>query len=61
MENPLKAIKSEIEEIKRDVRVAVEIALVREAVRTGLSRLITLDPESGVSYQVALRSIGESK
>ncbi len=59
MTNPLDAIKSEIAGIETRVRIAVETAILRESVRTGLSRLATLDTDRAGSYQAALANVGE--
>lgn len=59
MINPLDAVKKEIDEIKTDVRIAVETAILRESVRFQLSRLITLDKDRAEVYGNCLQQIGE--
>jgi hypothetical protein len=60
MFDPLAGIKSEIEEIKADVLLAVQIAILREAAATTLSRLATLDPAKATAYRCAIQTIGAS-
>lgn len=52
-------VKTEIKEIKKDVRIAVETELLRESVRFQLSRLLTLDTDRSEAYGQALSIIGE--
>lgn len=59
MINPLDAIKGDLDRIKKDIRVAVETAILRESVRVALSRLITLDHDRAYKYNSAMDAIGE--
>lgn len=58
MFDPLAQLKAQVADIEKRVRVAVEIAILRETVRFQLSRLMTLDPDNA-QYKSALDSIGE--
>jgi len=61
MMDPLSAIRAEVQSIKTEVRIAVETAILREAVRVSLSRLATLDPARQTDYRSALGAIGEGE
>lgn len=52
MNNPLNSLAEGIEK-------KVKIALMREAARAILSRLITLDPDQVDQYKAAIGAIGE--
>lgn len=63
MDNPfaplLTEVNKRIDEIKHDVRVSVETAILRESVKFQLSRLLTLDLTDSHAYQTALDALGE--
>ncbi len=55
--DPLGPIKDKLEEIKHDVRIAVEVAILEETTRFNLSRLMTLKPDRAVQYQASLDAL----
>lgn len=59
MFDPLEAVKSEIGDIEKRVRLAVEIAILRQSARFMLFRLPMLDPARKDSYQAAITALGE--
>jgi hypothetical protein len=52
-------IEAKIEQIKADVRLAVEIAIYRETAKTVLSRLATLDVANSTEYLSAIQALGD--
>jgi hypothetical protein len=54
MNNPLDAIKDEVQKAVNAAEVRIEIALHKEFVSLHLSRLIDLDPDHATEYRAAL-------
>lgn len=55
----LSGIKNEVEEIKKDVAIAVEIGILRSTARFIISRLIQIDPSRTEAYHTALKALGD--
>lgn len=64
MFDPLAAVEEKIEEKGKEIEarlfLAVQIAILREAAATTLSRLATLDPANATAYRCAIQTIGAS-
>jgi hypothetical protein len=57
MTNPFEAIQDKLDDIRAEAIRAVHIAVTREAVMAGLSRLMTLDEGNAAKYKAAVDTI----
>lgn len=59
MDNPFNAVKDALGDLGKKIEHEVHVAVTKEAVIAGLSRLQTLDPDHISSYQAAIDCLPE--